>query len=268
LGEAPQVCISTTPRNIGLIKDIMANPKTVMTHAPTQANRAYLAEGFLDEVRARFAGTRMGRQELDGVLVEDIDGALWRSEGFDTARVSNPPQLGRVVVAVDPPVTGKSTSDECGIVVVGVTTDGPPHDWCAYVLEDCTVKAASPSEWARAAIEAMDNWSADRLVAEVNQGGDMVEAVIRQIDPNVAFRSVYASRGKVARAEPAVALYEQGRVKHLSGLDALEDQMCQMTTRGFEGQGSPDRVDALVWALTDMIIEPSRSWRRPMVRSV
>jgi predicted phage terminase large subunit-like protein len=147
-------------------------------------------------------------------------------------------------------------------------TEGPPQDWRAVVLEDASVTGASPDTWARAAIAALDRHGGDRLVAEVNQGGDLVESVIRQIDPLVPFRAVHASRGKVARAEPVAALYEQGRVGHLRGMPLLEDQMCRMTAKGFEGRGSPDRVDALVWALTDLMIEPAQSWRRPRVRSL
>ena len=268
LGEYPRQVVTTTPRNVPVLKAILANPSTVVTHAPTEANRAYLAASFLDEVRARYAGTRIGRQELDGVLLEDAEGALWSSGSIEACRVAAAPVLGRVVVAVDPPVTGHRGSDECGIVVVGVVTEGPPQDWRAWVLEDASVAGASPDRWARAALDAMARHGADRLVAEVNQGGDLVESVIRQIDPLVPYRAVRAARGKAARAEPVAALYEQGRVAHLRGLGALEDQMCRMTAQGFQGQGSPDRVDALVWALTDLMIEPAQVWRRPRVRGL
>jgi phage terminase large subunit-like protein len=172
------------------------------------------------------------------------------------------------VVAIDPPVTGHGGSDACGIVVAGAITRGPVQEWRAFVLEDASVEGASPAQWAEAAIRAMDRWGAERLVAEVNQGGDLVEQVIRQVDPLVALRKVHASRGKVVRAEPVAALYEQGRVHHLRGLGRLEDQMCAMTARGFEGRGSPDRVDALVWALTDLIVEASARWRAPRVRGM
>jgi phage terminase large subunit-like protein len=268
LGDDPRVCVTTTPRNVGVLKDILASDSTVVTSAPTEANAAYLADGFLEEVRARYAGTRLGRQELDGVLVDAAEDALWTPAMLEAGRVEAAPDLDRIVVAVDPPVTGHSGSDACGIVVVGVVTRGPVQDWRAYVLADASVRAASPASWAGAAIRAMEQWGAERLVAEVNQGGDLVEQVIRQVDPLVPFRSVHASRGKVARAEPVAALYEQGRVHHLRGLSALEDQMCAMTARGYEGKGSPDRVDALVWALTDLIVEPGAKWRRPSVRAV
>jgi phage terminase large subunit-like protein len=268
LGEAPQVCVTTTPRNVGVLKDILGSESTVATNAPTEANAANLAQGFLEEVRARYAGTRLGRQELDGVLMEAAEDALWTPAMLERARIGAAPELDRIVVAVDPPVTGHAGSDECGIVVVGAVTQGPVQTWRAFVLADASVRAARPAAWAEAAIRAMERWGADRLVAEVNQGGDLVEQVIRQVDPLVPFRKVHASRGKVARAEPVAALYEQGRVHHLRGLGALEDQMCAMTNRGYEGRGSPDRVDALVWALTDLIVEPGAKWRRPSVRAV
>ncbi|HEX9857670.1 MAG TPA: terminase family protein [Paracoccaceae bacterium] len=268
LGTHPRQVVTTTPKNVGVLKAILKNPSTVITNAPTEANRAYLAASFLDEVRSRYAGTRMGRQELDGLLLEDAEGALWSAGALEASRLEVAPALNRVVVAVDPPVTGHGQSDECGIVVVGAITEGPPQDWRAVVLEDASVSAASPDTWARAAIAALERHGAERLVAEVNQGGDLVETVIRQIDPLVPYRAVRASRGKSARAEPVAALYEQGRVRHLRGLGALEDQMCRMTTRGYEGRGSPDRVDALVWALTDLMIEPAQSWRRPRMRTL
>jgi len=268
LGEHPRQVVTTTPQNVEVLKRIMQNPSTVMTHAPTDANRAYLAASFLEEVQARYAGTRLGQQELQGVLLDDIDGAMWSSLRLEAARIDAVPVLGRVVVAVDPPVTGHKGSDECGIVVVGAITEGPPQNWRAVVLEDASVQGASPDEWARAALAAMDRHGADRLVVEVNQGGDMVQSVIRGIDPLVAIRSVRAMRGKMLRAEPVAALYEQGRVTHVRGLARLEAQMCQMTVTGYQGKGSPDRLDALVWALTELIVEPSEKFRRPQVRSL
>lgn len=268
LGEHPQQVVTTTPRNVGVLKAIVKNPSTVLTQAPTEANRAYLAASFLEEVRARYAGTRTAHEELDGVLLEEAEGALWTTGRLDAGRKAAPEGFSRIVVAVDPPVTGHAGSDECGIVVAGAVTEGPPADWRAFVLEDASVKGASPADWARAAIAAMERHGADRLVAEVNQGGDLVETVVRQIDPMVPFRAVRASRGKAARAEPVAALYDQGRVHHVRGFDALEDQMCRMTVMGYEGQGSPDRVDALVWALTELMVEPAAKWRRPQVRSL
>ena len=268
LGQTPRQVVTTTPRNVGVLKRILDNPSTVVTHAPTEANRAYLAQSFLEEVRARYAGTRLGRQELDGVLLEDAEGAMWTMTMLEGLQVERAPELDRIVVAVDPPVSGNEASDSCGIVVVGARLTGSPQDWSAVVLEDATVQGTSPRGWAEAALAAMARHGADRLVAEVNQGGDLVETVVRQVDPLVPFRAVRASRGKAARAEPVAALYEQGRVKHVRGLGTLEEQMCQMTVRGYEGRGSPDRVDALVWALQELILDPAAKFRRPRIRGL
>lgn len=268
LGGHPQQVVTTTPRNVAILKRILGAESTVLTTAATEANRANLPTSFLEEVYGRYAGTRLGRQELDGVLLEEEEGALWSRALLEAARVEAVPEFDRVVVAVDPPVTGHSKSDECGIVVAGVVTQGQPGQWRAVVLEDASVSGASPGEWAHAAIAARDRHGAERLVAEVNQGGSLVEAVIRQVDPLVPFRAVHAAQGKAARAEPVAALYEQGRVGHVGGLGLLEDQMCRMTVRGYRGHGSPDRVDALVWALTELMIVPGLKWRRPQVRSL
>ncbi|MDP5215933.1 terminase family protein [Ruegeria sp. 2205SS24-7] len=266
LGDAPRVCATTTPRNVTALRDLLAPPSTVVTHAPTEANRANLADSFLDEVRARYAGTRLGRQELEGVLMADVEGALWSSEMLEGAQVDAAPELDRVVVALDPAVSSGASADECGIVVVGARIQGPPQDWRAYVLADRTVHGKGPAGWAQAAIAAMEEFDAERLVAEVNQGGQLVEEVLRQVDPMVPFKAVHAARGKAARAEPVAALYEQGKVFHLRGLGALEEQMCLMTNEGFEGQGSPDRVDALVWALHELMIASAVHYKRPRLR--
>ncbi len=267
LGDAPRQVVTTTPRNVPVLKGILANPSTVTTTAPTEANRAYLAASFLEEVRQRYAGTRLGRQELDGVLLEDTEGAMWTFGMLDALRIKDVPEMDRIVVAIDPPVTGHKGSDECGIIVAGCHTNAN-GELCATILEDATVSAAKPSEWAQAALDAMARHEADRLVAEVNQGGDLVEEVIRQIDANAPYRAVRASRGKSARAEPVAALYEQGRITHAGGFTALEDQMVRMTQQGFEGKGSPDRVDALVWAIFDLIVSQSGPAQRPRVRSI
>jgi len=268
LGERPRQVVTTTPRKLDVLKVILDNATTVTTRAKTEENAAFLAASFLEAVRARYDGTRLGRQELDGELLADLDGALWSGEMLDRAVRERDVTPGRVVVAVDPPVTGHAGSDSCGIVVVGAATDGPPSDWRAVVLEDATVHRASPMVWARAAVAAFHAHGAERIVAEVNQGGDLVEQVVRQVDPLVPFRAVRASRGKVARAEPVAALYEQDRVTHRPGLGMLEAEMGQMTIQGYRGQGSPDRVDALVWALHDLMIEPAATWRRPQVRTL
>ncbi len=268
LGSSPRQVVTTTPQNNAVLREILGAPATVVTSAPTWANRAYLARSFLEEVRSKYGGTRLGRQELEGEMLRESDGALWSGAMIEAARVDAIEEFDRVVVAVDPPVSGHQRSDECGIVVVGAVTKGPVGEWRACVLADESLRGASPQKWAAAAVRAYHEYGADRLVAEVNQGGDLVEAVVRQIDPLVSYRGVRASRGKVARAEPVAALYEQGRVRHVRGLAALEDQMVLMTSRGFEGRGSPDRVDALVWALSDLIIGRAAARLAPRLREL
>ena len=268
LGDHPRQVVTTTPQNVQVLKAIMKNPSTVSTHAPTSANKAYLAKSFLEEVTARYAGQSLGLQELEGVLLDDLEGALWSRLRLDGNRVEELPTFSRIVVAVDPPVTTTKASDECGIVVVGAVTEGPVNEWKAVVLEDASVKGASPDGWARAAVAAMDRHRADRLVVETNQGGEMVEQVIRSVDPLVPFKRVTATRGKMLRAEPVAALYEQGRVAHVRGLEKLEEQMCLMTHAGWQGKGSPDRLDALVWALTEVMLDPAGGARNPRIRGL
>ena len=268
LGTNPRQVVTTTPQNVAVLKAILRNPSTVLTHAPTEANRAYLASSFLEEVQARYAGTRLGRQELEGVLLEDAEGALWTTALIEAARAEAPPEFARIVVAVDPPVTGKEASDECGILVVGLERGARAQQDRAWVLEDASLAGASPDAWARAACAARARWGADRIVAEVNQGGDLVEEVLRAVDASVPVKQVRASRGKIARAEPVAALYEQGRVKHLRGLAALEDQMCRMSLQGYQGKGSPDRVDALVWAVSELMLGQQAPAAAPRLRGL
>ncbi|MBT8152547.1 terminase family protein [Epibacterium ulvae] len=268
LGDQPQVCVTTTPRNVEVLRQLITSPSTVQTSAPTSANAANLAPSFLTEVEDRYGGTRLGQQELEGALLGEADGALWRSAQLIAAQVKRAPPLNRVVVAVDPAVSHHENSDACGILVVGAVTDGGPKDWRGYVLADHTVTGASPLEWATAAVRAAEVHNADRIVAEVNQGGALVETVLRQVDALVPFKPRHARKGKSARAEPVAALYEQGKIRHLPGLQALEDQMCQMTPQGYQGQGSPDRLDALVWALTELMIDPAQNFAMPRARSL
>lgn len=267
LGDDPRQVITTTPRNVPVLRQVLKADTTAVTQAATEANRAYLAESFLADVRARYAGTRLARQELDGVLLEAVVGALWSHEQLDQCRATFVGPLDRVVVAVDPPVSSGDGADECGIVVVGVRMSGSSSDWQAFVLEDASVQGMKPFGWASAAVEAAKRWNAEKLVAEVNQGGDLVESVVRQVDPLIAFRAVHASRGKRARAEPVSALYEQGRVKHRGSFPKLEDQMCQMGLGGYHWRGSPDRLDALVWALHEALLEPC-GHHRPQIRAL
>ena len=265
-GEDPRAVVTTTPRDVGALKALLARPTTVTTHAPTEANRANLAASFLMEVRDRYAGTRLGRQELDGELLETVEGAFWTPAALDTLRGPPPERFDRVVIGVDPAVTSGGRSDATGIVVVGAETRGRPRDWRAWVLEDASVRGATPTGWAEAVASAYDRWGADRVVAEGNQGGDMIEAVLRQVAPCVSYRKVTARRAKGARAEPVAALYEQGRVRHAPGLDALEDEMCLMGVRGYDGAGSPDRVDALVWAIWAALLAPAARGGGPVIR--
>lgn len=256
LGEMPQQVVTTTPKNVEVLKQVLDLSSTVTTTAPTEANRAYLAKNFLEEVRARYGGTRQGRQELDGELLEDAEGALWTTAMLEAGRTKELPEFDRIVVAVDPAVSSGKASDACGIMVVGAQLQGERKDWRATVIEDATVEGATPAQWAEAVVAAFERHGADKVVAEVNQGGDLVETLIRQVDPLIPYGSLRASRGKIARAEPVAALYEQGRVEHFGDLGLLEDQMCGMTSTGFLGRGSPDRVDALVWALTELVVTP------------
>lgn len=262
LGDLPRQVVTTTPKNLSLVKMLIEDQKSAVTRASTEDNRVALAASFLEEVRARYAGSRLGLQELDGLLLDDIEGALWSVEALDGVRWrDNLPEFDRIVVAVDPPATSSKRSDACGIVVVGAMLEGAPQDWKAVVLEDASLESATPGAWAEAAVDAYHRHDADRIVAESNMGGEMVEHVIRQVDGLVPVRRVTATRNKVIRAEPVAALYEQGRVAHVGGLMKLEEQMCLMSVKGYEGRGSPDRVDALVWALTELMIEPAARYR-------
>jgi phage terminase large subunit-like protein len=255
LGDRPRQIVTTTPRDNELLVEILGAAGTVVTHAGTAANRANLAADFLGRLEGRFGGTALGRQEIEGELVRGRAGALWTAQLIDAARVRAAPVLDRVVVAVDPPVTSTPGSDECGIVVAGLSRRGEPNDWQVYVLADVSCAGQSPRAWAGIAAEAFRDFEADRLVAEVNQGGDLVETLMRQVDPQISYRAVRAARGKRLRAEPVAALYEQGRVRHVGGFPDLERQMCNFVAGGQDGIKSPDRLDALVWAVTDLVLD-------------
>ena len=254
LGKHPRCVATTTPRPIKIIRDLIAREgqDVAISRGTSYENRQNLAPAFFAEIVRRYEGTRIGRQELDAEVLNDTPGALWQREWIDEARVAvAPDDLVRVVVAVDPAVTSGEDADETGIVVCAIDGDG--H---GYVLADLSGRYA-PHEWAAKAIGAYHRYKADFVVAEVNQGGEMVAAVLRQVDPNVAFRSVHASRGKVTRAEPVSALYEQRRVSHVGSFPQLEDQFCSMTNdfdRARAGY-SPDRVDAAVWGFSMLIVE-------------
>ena len=250
LGDNPQAIITTTPRPIKIIRELRADPHTVITGGSTYANRANLAPAFLDAIIARYEGTRLGRQELLAELLDDVPGALWNRAGLDALRVREAPSLRRVVVGVDPSAT--TMGDEAGIVVAGLGADG--H---GYVLADDSLQA-SPHGWGSRAVQSYHAHRADRIVAEVNNGGEMVALTIRTVDDQVAYKPVHASRGKRTRAEPVAALYEQGKVHHVGSLGALEDEMCTWTPADPE---SPNRMDALVWALTELMLG-AQGWSR------
>ncbi len=248
LGENPQCIITTTPRPINLIQHMLKDEDVVVTRGSTFDNADNLSPAFIKTIKKNYDGTRLGAQELYGEVLSQTEGALWTHEQLDALRVPEPPTLARIVVAIDPATTNHTGSDETGVVVVGLA-----HDGKAYVLEDLSGKLP-PGEWARQAVASFHRWKADRIVAEVNKGGDLVERIIRSIDPTVSFKAVRATRGKLTRAEPVAALYEQGRVFHVNkGLETLENQMCTfvsgVTTK------SPDRLDALVWGVTELILE-------------
>lgn len=252
LGKKPRQIITTTPKPIPLIRKLVVDNTVHVTKGRTMDNSDNLAVPFLKAVEDAYGGTRLGRQELDGEILEDITGALWNREVLDRNRRPEHPDLTRIVVAIDPAVTSGDDSDETGIVAVGLYKDPDDGSQHAYVLADRSIKG-TPDVWAKAAVALYHELDADRIVAEVNNGGDMIEGVIRAVDRNIPYTAVRASRGKRVRAEPVAALYEQGRVHHVGRLDVLEDQMCLFSGETGRSVGdSPDRVDALVWAVTEL----------------
>ncbi len=260
LGEHPRLLATTTPRPTPLMRRLVADPETALVTAASEANRAHLAPGFLAAVRRRYAGTRLGRQELDGELIEDRPDALFPRAIIEAGRVAAAPELARIVVAVDPPASSGRRSDACGIVAAGLGPDGT-----GYVLADRTRARAKPGDWAGAAVRLWRELAADCLVAEANQGGEMVREVIRGADPGVPVRLVRATRGKAVRAEPVALLYEQGRVRHAGVFPALEDEMADFGADGLSSGRSPDRLDALVWALSELML---RTAGEPRMRVV
>ncbi len=246
LGARPRQLATTTPRPTRLLKRLIGDPLTRVTRVTTAENGEHLADGFLQAVVGRYRGSVLGRQELDGELIEDRPDALWTRGMFVAPEAGA--ELGRTVVAIDPPVTGGPNSDACGIIVAGRAGTG------AVVLADLTIKGVQPLAWAQRAVDAFTDHNADCIVAEVNQGGDLVRSLIAQVDATVPVREVRASRGKWVRAEPVAALYGRGLVHHAAGLTALEDEMCGFGVDGRSEGHSPDRVDALVWALTELML--------------
>lgn len=248
LGSRPRQLVTTTPRPTALILSLVKDPATAVTRATTHDNARNLAPGFIAAIEARYAGTRLGRQELGGELIADREDGLWRRAQIEALVIRGHGPLRRIVVAVDPPA-GIGRGSCCGIVAAGIDETGR-----AVVLADGSVEGVSPTDWARAAARLYRRFDADAIVAEINQGGEMVETVLRTAEPTLPVRKVRATRGKWLRAEPVAALYEQGRVVHAGHFPALEDQMCDFGADGLSSGASPDRLDALVWALTDLML--------------
>jgi len=244
LGEDPRCVVTTTPRPSRLVKDLLKRESTHVLRSTTFDNEANLAAEFITDILERYDGTRLGRQELYAELLTDTEGALWTRDVIENFRVETAPPLKRIVVAVDPAVSAGEGSNHTGIVAAGVAEGG--H---AYILEDASVKA-SPGQWAARVVECFEKFRADRIVAESNQGGEMVRHTIATVNPRVPVKLVHATRGKFTRAEPVAALYEQGKVHHVSGLEKLEDQLCTWTI----DEPSPDRLDALVWAVSELCL--------------
>jgi phage terminase large subunit-like protein len=245
LGPRPRVLVTTTPGNSALLKRIMAEPGVELRRGRT-ADNVHLPRAFIEAMEAAYRGSRLGRQELDGVIVDEAQGALWTRPLLEKCRTKvSTEDLRRVVVGVDPPAS--STGDACGILVCGLTSDGR-----GLVLADASVSGQGPSGWARRVASAAEAWQADRVVAEVNNGGDMVESVLRQVEPALPVRKVRASRGKVARAEPVATMFEVGTCGLAGFFPELEDELSAFTAAGYLGSGSPDRADAMVWALTEL----------------
>jgi len=258
LGRDPRQMVTTTPRPIPLLKRLLADRQVAVSRARTADNAENLAPSFLETVIGRYSGTRLGRQELDGEIVEDRPDALWTRAGIELNRVEAAPPLMRIVVAVDPPASSSKRADACGIVAAGVDEGGT-----AYVLEDATASSLKPPEWAAKAVALDRRRQADVLVVETNQGGEMATGVIREVDPSVPVVSVRATRGKYLRAEPVSVLYAQDRVRHVGAFPELEDEMCDFGPGGLSAGRSPDRMDALVWALTELML---RERPEPRVR--
>ena len=254
LGVLPQCVVTTTPRPIPLLSAIKGDEATVTSRSRTVDNSMNLAPAFLAEMQRRYADTLLGRQELEGEIVEERMTGLWKRSWLDQGRLGARPELKRIVVAVDPPVSSNAGSDSCGIIIAGLGVDDR-----GYVIGDRTIQGREPAVWAHAAVAAYRDYSADRIVVETNQGGDLVVQVFRTIEPNLPVKKVYASRGKFLRAEPISVLYAEGRVAHVGEFVELERQMCDFAADGLSNGRSPDRLDALVWALTELMLTKQRT---------
>lgn len=254
LGQNPRTVVTTTPKPIPLIRTLLKATTTAVVRGSTHENRENLAPEFLADIISRYEGTRLGRQEIHAEVLEDVEGALWTRELIDSRRIASirARDLQRVVVAIDPAVSSGEDSDDTGIVAAAKGVDGR-----GYLLADATCRL-SPDGWANRAVALLQEHNGDRIIAEVNNGGDLVERVIRTVDARVPYKKVHASRGKITRAEPIAAMYEQGKISHVGTFDKLEDEMATYT--GSPGEKSPNRMDALVWAFTELFIESKSLW--------
>ncbi|OKL43207.1 ATP-binding protein [Pseudovibrio exalbescens] len=260
LGECPRQLVTTTPRVVPVLKRILAEETTMTTRASTMTNAGFLAPGFLEGMMRRYGGTRLGRQELDGELIADREDGLFLRKWFELGRIPEVSNLLRIVIAIDPPATATDRSDACGIVAAGLDEAGT-----GYILRDRSKRGLRPREWAQRAIDLYHELQADCVVAEANQGGEMVREVMARADPAVPVKLVHATRSKRRRAEPVALLYEQGRVYHVGQYPELEDEMADFAPTGLSSGRSPDRLDALVWALSELMLNQST---RPRLRAL
>ena len=260
LGDNPQQLITTTPKPSQFLKRLIANPKTEVARSTTRDNKLNLAPGFLEHIETTYGGTRLGRQELEAEILEDREDALWQRAQLEKLRQAPTLPMRRIVVAVDPPATSKNTSAACGIIVAGHDAKGR-----CFVCDDKTIAMATPLAWANKVIAAFHQYKADLVVVEINQGGEMVETILRTIDASIPVRTVHAQRSKWTRAEPVAMLYEQERIFHAKPMPELEDQMCSFGPDGMSQGMSPDRIDAMVWAITELELKHQAS---PKVRHI
>ena len=263
LGASPQLVITTTPRPRPSFKRLLDTKGVVITRAKTADNMRNLSPVFIAAMQEAYGGTTLGRQELGGELIFDVPGALFSRALLEGSLTKTRPKFTKIIVAIDPPVTSGKRSDACGLIVAGLV-ETPRHKDRVHILHDGTIQGVSPKAWAIKAMSLWERFDADYLLAEVNQGGEMVSTILATINPDVVVKSVYASRGKYARAEPVAALYEQGRVKHQKPFPELEDELCTFG-QSQSGSKSPDRADALVWAVTDLLLKPRRP---PRIRTI
>lgn len=260
LGSSPRQMITTTPKPSKFLDKLLSDPHVIVDRSSTRENSANLAAGFIEYIENKYGGTAIGRQELEAEILDDDGSALWNRQLIKNAFAKPLLPWRRIVIAVDPPASSGARSAACGIVGVGHDANGT-----CFVICDASVEKASPMHWASAVVNTYHRLEADVIIAENNQGGEMIEAVLHTVDPTLAVRSVRATRNKWTRAEPVAMLYEQGRVKHAMAFRELEDEMCNFALDGTSDGHSPDRVDALVWAISELELQ---SKQKPRIRQL